>query len=157
MPSPRALAEAIPWAHTVIEGGVNFSLFSRTRQGVELLLFDREDDASPSRVIPIDPATNRTYHYWHVFVPGVPPGQIYGYRVEGPSAPDGVCGSIPPRSCSIRMGAGLSSPRVTTARPRYGEGDNAAQAMKSVVTPSGGYDWEGDRPLRHPSRQDCDL
>ena len=35
------------------------------------------------RVIPIDPAANRTYHYWHVFVPGVEPGQIYGYRVQG--------------------------------------------------------------------------
>ena len=88
---PGASAESIgrsyPMGATVIDGGVNFSLFSRTATGVELLLFDREDDASPSRVIPIDPVTNRTYHYWHVFVPGVPPGQIYGYRVEGPSAP----------------------------------------------------------------------
>ena len=54
---------------------------------MELLLFDREDDANPSRVVRIDPATNRTYHYWHVFVPGVRPGQIYGYRVEGPVGP----------------------------------------------------------------------
>ena len=34
-----------------------------------------------------DPAANRTYHYWHVFVPGVEPGQIYGYRVQGASDP----------------------------------------------------------------------
>src|SRR3954447_12117492 len=91
-PLPGACAEGIgrsdPLGATVIEGGVNFSLFSRTATGVELLLFDREDDASPSRVISIDRVTNRTYHYWHVFVPGAPPGQIYGYRVEGPSAPE---------------------------------------------------------------------
>ena len=37
----------------------------------------------PSACISIDPATNRTYHYWHVFVPGVKAGQIYGYRVNG--------------------------------------------------------------------------
>ena len=56
---PSASAESIgrsyPLGATVIDGGVNFSLFSRTATGVELLLFDREDDASPSRVIRIDP------------------------------------------------------------------------------------------------------
>src|ERR1700745_1352747 len=72
---------------TLCQGGTNFSVFSRSASGVELLLFDREDDARPSRVIRIDPSTNRTYHYWHVFVPGVEPGQIYGYRVEGPFDP----------------------------------------------------------------------
>ena len=58
----------------VTDGGVNFSLFSRSATGVELLLFDREDDARPARVIPVDPSTSRTYHYWHVFVPGVATG-----------------------------------------------------------------------------------
>ena len=46
------------------------------------------DDARPSRVIPIDPCLNRTYHYWHVFVPGVQAGQIYGFRAYGPFEPD---------------------------------------------------------------------
>ena len=53
-----------------------------------MLLFDREDDARPIRVIAIDSFLNRTYHYWHVFVPGVQPGQIYGYRVHGPHDPE---------------------------------------------------------------------
>ena len=71
------------------DGGVNFSLFSRIGfGGVELLLFDRDDDAHPSRSLRLNPVDNRTYHYWHVFVPGVRAGQIYGYRVEGPSAPE---------------------------------------------------------------------
>src|SRR2546422_10056491 len=68
---------------TVHPGGVNFSVFSRAASGVELLLFDREDDARATRVIRLDPAANRTYHYWHVFVSGVRPGQMYGYRVNG--------------------------------------------------------------------------
>ena len=38
-------------------------------------------------MIRIDPATNRTYHYWHIFVPGIKAGQIYGYRVSGPFDP----------------------------------------------------------------------
>jgi hypothetical protein len=51
---------------------------------VELLLFDHEDDSRPGWVIPICPALNHTYHFWHTFVPGVQPGQIYGYRTQGP-------------------------------------------------------------------------
>ena len=54
---------------------------------MELLLFDREEDARATRVIPLDPAANRTYHYWHRFVTGVRPGQMYGYRVHGPWDP----------------------------------------------------------------------
>ena len=77
-----------PLGATVVAGGVNFSLFSRSASEMELLFFDREDDARPARVIRIDPADNRTYHYWHVFVPGMQAGQLYGFRVHGPFDPD---------------------------------------------------------------------
>jgi len=83
----RTIGRSSPLGATLGGGGVNFSVFSRGATGVELLLFDREDDPQPSRVIRIDPSVNRTYHYWHVFVPGVLPGQIYGYRVDGPADP----------------------------------------------------------------------
>src|SRR5262245_59985417 len=53
-----------PLGATIADGGVNFSLYSRTASAVELLLFDREDDAQPARVVPIDTATSHTYHYW---------------------------------------------------------------------------------------------
>ena len=43
--------------------------------------------SKPSRVLSLDPAANRTYHYWHAFVPGAKAGQLYGYRIQGPSAP----------------------------------------------------------------------
>jgi glycogen operon protein len=97
----------------------------RARHRVELLLFDRVDDARPRAWIRIDPAANRTYHYWHVFVPGVTAGQLYGYRVEGPSTRARACASIPPRSCSIPMAAAWSC-RRTTSQPRRQPGDNAA-------------------------------
>src|SRR6185369_9173357 len=54
-----------PLGATLVPGGANFSVFSRSAASVELLFFDQVDDARPSRVIPIDPLTNRTYHYWH--------------------------------------------------------------------------------------------
>ena len=73
-----------PLGATPAANGVNFSVYSRDASSIELLLFDREDDAQPSRVISFDSYINRTYHYWHIFVPGVQAGQIYGYRVHGP-------------------------------------------------------------------------
>src|SRR5688572_4000868 len=85
--SSDSTGHSSPLGASVVEGGVNFSLFSRSATSVELLFFDREDDARPARVIRLDPAANRTYYYWHVCVPGVQPGQIYGYRVAGPSDP----------------------------------------------------------------------
>jgi glycogen operon protein len=48
-----------------------------------LEFFDHEDDQRPSRTFPMDPAGNRTYHYWHVFVPGAEAGQLYGLRTHG--------------------------------------------------------------------------
>jgi pullulanase/glycogen debranching enzyme len=76
-----------PLGASVHADGVNFSVFSKNATGVELLLFDREDASRPARSIALDPERNRTYHYWHVFVPGIGPGQIYGYRVHGPFQP----------------------------------------------------------------------
>ena len=152
---PGASAESIgrsdPLGATVVEGGVNFSLFSRTATGVELLFFDREDDATPSRVIRIDPATNRTYHYWHVFVPGVRPGQIYGYRVEGPSAPARGLRFDPAKVLLDPYGRGVVVPKNYDREAAKRAGDNAATAMKSVVVDPGAYDWEGDLPLSRPS------
>src|SRR5258707_1252634 len=57
-----------PLGATLVSVGVNFSIFSRSASSIELLLFDREDDGRPASVIPIDPAENRTYHYWHAIV-----------------------------------------------------------------------------------------
>src|SRR4051794_4428475 len=85
--SPVTSGRPSPLGSTVLNGGVNFSLFSRTATGAELVLFDRDGDAKPSRVLALDPVRNRTYHYWHTFVPGVRPGQLYGYHVHGPSDP----------------------------------------------------------------------
>src|SRR6516225_4624292 len=81
--------QSAPLGATIADGGVNFSIYSRHASGVDLLFFDREDDSEPTRVICLDPSVNRTYYYWHVFVPEVQPGQIYAYRMAGPFDPGG--------------------------------------------------------------------
>jgi glycogen operon protein len=76
-----------PLGATVQREGTHFSLFSRSASSVELFFFDGADDARPSRSIGLDPRDHRAHHYWHAFVPGVKVGQLYGYRVHGPSDP----------------------------------------------------------------------
>src|SRR6185295_4080053 len=60
-----------PLGATVSAHGVNFSVFARHATAVELVFFDRAEDPRPARAIPLDPVANRTYHYWHGFVPGL--------------------------------------------------------------------------------------
>ena len=57
--------------------GTNFSLYSENAEGVELCLFDA--DEREERV----PVEQQTAHVWHAYLPGVGPGQRYGYRVRG--------------------------------------------------------------------------
>ena len=142
--------QSAPQGATVLDGGVNFSLFCRKATGVDLLLFDSEDDAKPSRTIPIDPAANRTYHYWHVFVPGLRAGQLYGYRVHGPHEPSAGLRFDPEKVLLDPYGRAVAVPRGYDRQAATAAGDNTATAMKSVVTDSRTYDWEGDTPLHRP-------
>ncbi len=149
--STQSIGRSVPLGATVIEGGVNFSLFSRNATGVELLFFDREDDATPSRTVRVEPSTNRTYHYWHVFVPRVPPGQLYGYRVEGPSEPARGLRFDSTKVLLDPYARGVVVPNNYDREGAKQKGDNAATAMKSVVVDPHAYDWDGDVPLSRPA------
>jgi isoamylase len=151
MGSLEKFGQSSPLGATVFPGGVNFSVYSRNASAVELLLFNREDDVQPERMITIDPATNRTYHYWHIFVPDVRPGQIYGYRVDGPFDPAGGMRFDASKVLLDPYGRGVIVPRNYSRDAARLEGDNASSAMKSVVVDPYGYDWEGDMPLHRPA------
>jgi isoamylase len=131
--------------------GVNFSVFSRHATGVELLLFDGVDDAKATTVVRLDPSANRTYHYWHVFVPDVRPGQLYGYRVEGPFDPSSGLRFDPTKLLLDPYGRGVMVPGAYSRTAACRPGDNTATAPKSVVADISAYDWEGDAPLQRPS------
>lgn len=66
--------------------GVNFALFSENATGVYLCLYDANDPSQETAMIPL---TERTELVWHVYINGLQPGQLYGYRVDGPYDPQG--------------------------------------------------------------------
>jgi len=142
---------SFPIGATLYPDGVNFSVFSKSSTGMELLFFDRADDPRPVRVIALDPTKNRTYHYWHVFVPGIKPGQLYGYRARGPFEPHRGHRFDPDKVLLDPYGRAISIPGGYTPFLASQPGDNTAIAMKSVVADLSRYDWEGDAPLRRPS------
>ena len=78
----------LPLGTSACDEGVNFALFSRHASRVRLELFDRPEDATAARVIDLDPARHRTGDVWHVWIEGIPAGQLYGYRVDGPYQPE---------------------------------------------------------------------
>jgi len=140
-----------PLGATIVDGGVNFSVFSRNATGIDLLLFDREDDSRPSRVIPLDPAISRSYHYWHAFVAELQPGQLYGYRARGRFDPASGSRFDANKVLLDPYGRGVVVPENYSREAARHPGDTCATAMKSVVADSSTYDWEGDTPLKRAS------
>ncbi len=139
-----------PLGATVLPDGVNFSVFSKNCEALELLFFDDAHDERPSRVIKLDPARNKTFYYWHAFVPALKEGQLYGFRAHGPFAPekghrfDGQKVLLDPYARSVVFGSHYDRDAAT------GPGDNCARCPKGVVLDPGRYDWEDDIPLRRP-------
>src|SRR6202041_2949751 len=129
-----------PIGARVTATGVNFSVFSYYATHAELLLYDTEEATQPSRIIDLVPGTNRTSHYWHVHLPGIKPGQLYGYRMSGPYAPELGHRFDPEKILLDPYGRAISS--------RHYQRD--AAAAKSVVADLSTYDWGDDCPLDHP-------
>jgi glycogen operon protein len=141
---------SFPLGATVFADGVNFSVFSRQASRVELLLFDDVAAPTPARVIELDVRTHRSYHYWHVFVPAIGPGQVYAFRASGPFFPEHGLRFDPDKVLLDPYGRAVSVPKAYSRPLASRRGDDTRTALKSVVVDPSQYDWEGDAPLQRP-------
>jgi glycogen operon protein len=137
--------------------GTNFSLFSENAERVELCLFDGDDGETRVELI------EREAFNWHCYIPGIGPGQRYGYRVHG--AYDPVTGHrfnphkllIDPYAKAIEgpvdWDLGNVLPYVPSAAEdadlHMDEQDDARAIPKCVVIDPF-FDWENDRLPAHP-------
>ncbi len=85
VPIKTWLGKPYPLGATWKGNGVNFALYSENATGVDLCLFDDID--SPAETVRVR-MTEQSDEVWHVFLPEVQPGQLYGYRVHGPYEPE---------------------------------------------------------------------
>jgi isoamylase len=144
-------------------GGTNFSLFSENAEAVELCLFDGDGNGDEQEERRIQVTEHRA-HNWHCYLPGVGPGQRYGYRVHGPYAPaDGHRFNpakllIDPYAKAIDGTVDWSSgadvlPYVPNGDPdddyEPDDDDDAAAVPKSIVIDDW-FNWEGDRRPQTP-------
>lgn len=142
--------KAAPLGATVGEDGVNFSLFSRNATGVELALFSHVNDTEPVATFPLHAPFHKTYHYWHICLQGVQPGQLYAWKVFGPNDPanghrfDHDKFMLDPYSKAIVTPDGYQ--RDVFSKP----GKVGMPCLKSVVANSGDFDWEADQRLMRP-------
>lgn len=139
---------SFPLGASVVDGGVNFSVFSRHATQVELLLFDAPGDPRPAHVIQLDARRHRTYRYWHALVPGLPPGQAYGYRAAGPSDHARGLRFDPQKVLLDPYARAVVVSDAYDRRVASLPGGDGHGAMKSIVVDPHAYDWEGDAPLR---------
>src|SRR5947207_12052417 len=86
MTSPKTwLGHPYPLGATWMGNGVNFALFSERATSIDLCLFENLDSVQENIRIPM---TEQTEQVWHIFLPDVRPGQLYGFRVSGPYDPE---------------------------------------------------------------------
>ncbi len=147
--------EPFPLGATWKGEGVNFALYSENADAVELCLFDATGEEERIRV------REMTNHIWHCFLPGVKPGQLYGYRVHGPYEPQNGH-RFNPNKLLLDPYAKAISGTIDWSDAMFGyemghaegdlsfsETDSAPNIPKSIVVDPG-FDWEGDTQLHLP-------
>ncbi|RXK86394.1 glycogen debranching protein GlgX [Filimonas effusa] len=138
--------------------GVNFALYADYAAAVELCLFDQPYDKP--ELVKIN-MVERSHQVWHAYIPGLKPGQLYGYRVHGPYKPEeghrfnpnkllldpyakAIAGIV--RWHDSLFGYEIGHPDMDLS---YSETDSAPFIPKCVVVDDR-FDWQGDKQLHLP-------
>ena len=155
----------LPHGAMVVNGGVNFSVFTRNGTSVIIDIFENSTDDEPVFSYTFDPVINRTGDVWHVLLKGLKAGALYLYRVDGPFQPEkghrfninnylldpyakaytdcSVFNNIPPGYVTP-----VDKIDIITSTKMKAKG-----FPKCVVIDDDEFDWQGDRPVNYPLRQ----
>ena len=145
---------AYPLGATYDGSGVNFAVFSEVAHAVELCLLDDTDGELTEQRIAMPEVDG---HVWHCYLPGLQPGQRYGFRVHGPFDP--VNGHrCDPSKLLLDPYAKAIEGQVTNDQALFSYSfadptepntdDSLSKTMHSVVI-NPYFDWGHDRPPRH--------
>lgn len=153
----RSAGRAWPMGASLVDGGVNFAVFSAHATAMELCLYSPDGRRELARL----PFAERTGDIWHMAVEGIGAGQAYGFRAHGPYEPE--------RGHRFNPGKLLLDPygRAMAGRLRWSDavmgykigsarGDlsfdlrDSAFAMPKSVVVDGAFHWQGDRPPLTP-------
>lgn len=150
--------EPYPLGATWDGEGVNFAVFAENAAGMDLCLFDTLESKNEEERIRLNEVS---HHVWHAYIPGLKPGQLYGYRAHGSYEPMNGLRYNPNKLLIDPYAKAISSPvRWNDALFGYimghpdedlsfSETDSAPFAPHSVVIDPN-FDWEDDRPPKIP-------
>ncbi len=143
---------AYPLGATFDGNGTNFALFSEVAEGVELCLFDEDLNETKVQLTEVDG------YVWHGYLPGVQPGQRYGYRVSGPWDPSRGLRCNPAKllldpyakaTCDdIHWGPSLFGYQFGS--PEQPNSDDSGKDTLHGVVVNPFFDWTDDRQLKIP-------
>ncbi len=152
------LGRPYPQGVTLENGGANFALYSENATGVTLELYNRHDSGTPTEQIEL---RERDGFVWHIHVSGIKPGDLYGFRVNGPYNP-GTGQRFNRNKLLIDPYARAISGVIDWNNDIFGydigdvngdlsfnKNDDAASVPKSVVSDNG-FDWKGTKNPRLP-------
>ncbi len=134
---------------TYTDKGANFCIYARLAESVELLFFDHKDATAPSDTFEFSVNDNRTAFYWHIFIEDVKPGQLYGFRVNGPYRPYEGTAFAPEKVLLDPYGLLVERGDNFSRDAAIGCGSNVDKCLKSVVVDIDDYDWQEDSHPRH--------
>ncbi|SCL35669.1 glycogen operon protein [Micromonospora nigra] len=146
--------ERYPLGATYDGMGTNFAIFSEVAERIELCLFDEWDTGAERRV----ELREVDAYVWHAYIPGIEPGQRYGYRVHGPYDPAGGARCNPHKLLIDPYAKAVDGDvqwdpavydYVHGDPDRMSETDSAPFMPKSVVV-NPFFDWGNDKPPRTP-------
>jgi isoamylase len=157
-----SVGSPLPLGVVAFGDGANFALFSRFATGVRVELFDHPEDQAPARHFDLNSTINKTGDVWHIHVDGIRQGQLYGYRVQGPWAPEqghrfnfsslllDPFAKAFSRSAHWDFGKDLAyDPASDLKDLTSSKTDDAADMPKGVFMPEP-FDWQDDKPPKHP-------
>ncbi|WP_443946757.1 glycogen debranching protein GlgX [Pedobacter sp. AW1-32] len=138
--------------------GTNFAIFSEHAEKVELCFYDRQHPFHETARIEI---IERSHQIFHCYIPGIGPGDLYGFRVYGPYEPleghrfnpnklvldpyaKAFCGDIEWNDALFGFELGSEDEDLS-----FSESDSGPYMPKGVVIDAS-YDWEDDQPPRTP-------
>jgi glycogen operon protein len=128
--------------------GVNFALFSAHATAVELCLFDASGRETDRVGLP-----EHTHEVWHGHLPDARPGQLYGFRVHGPWAPE-VGHRFDPAKLLLDPYARAVTGRVALAPAHFAvpgaPGGDSGDVTPRCVVVDPAFTWGDDRPPRTP-------
>lgn len=147
-----------PLGATIDKNGVNFAIYSENATKVELCFFENDTDEQEKAVVNI---TEKTGNIWHVYLPGIKSGQLYGYRIDGPYEPANGH-RFNKNKLLIDPNAKAITQNLKWDKAVYGyewgnkdedlsySNENSAPFMPKCIVIDQQYDWGGDVKPRIP-------